>query len=438
MEHDDVTHDLANLLDSFDREGAYRVERVLKVADAERTELVRFVAGNGADLGPFVRKRIDLASGCGFAYEIIWHAQQQGARFVHLPRIIECRRVGTELTAVVEYVAGDTLETMVVREGASPALAERVLPSLCDAVAEVHENFAPPLIHRDLKPSNIVMAGDTPVIIDFGIARSYREGAQADTVRFGTRGYAAPEQFGFGQTSVRSDIYALGMLLFYCCTGVQPTGLLDAGILERLDVPPHLSRVMLKAAAFDPMARYAGARELKADLVKASKVVSGAGGGVSAPEREPEMGAQTKAALPPGGYRVDREWPQGVRGSSALLDRMVAQLAAIFGRVPAWVGVIWNIAVLCAYALVIAGSVLAVLEPTGENVRYPIWFLVLEYFFMLLPGFGAIAYLLLDRRRLRERISWLHGVTWRRELRVCLAIMVIPLIITMIVAQFVE
>ena len=51
-----------------------------------------------------------------------------------------------------------------------------------------------------------------PVLIDFGIARVWREGEEADTTHFGTRSYAPPEQYGFGQTDVRSDVYALGML----------------------------------------------------------------------------------------------------------------------------------------------------------------------------------------------------------------------------------
>lgn len=88
------------------------------------------------------------------------------------------------------------------------------------------------MIHRDLKPSNIIVTGAnyTPddgltfsslVIIDLGIARVWRDGADADTVKFGTRPYAPPEQYGFGQTSVRSDVYALGALLFFCLTGVD-------------------------------------------------------------------------------------------------------------------------------------------------------------------------------------------------------------------------
>ncbi|MZJ26328.1 hypothetical protein GT516_00170 [Collinsella sp. BIOML-A4] len=89
------------------------------------------------------------------------------------------------------------------------------------------------VIHCDLKPSNIIVSGvryaadagmtfSSLVIIDLGIAHVWRDGADADTVKFGTRPYAPPEQYGFGQTSVRSDIDALGALLFFCLTRTDP------------------------------------------------------------------------------------------------------------------------------------------------------------------------------------------------------------------------
>lgn len=89
------------------------------------------------------------------------------------------------------------------------------------------------MIHRDLKPSNIIVTGAnyTPddgltfsslVIIDLGIARVWRDGADADTVKFGTRPYAPPEQYGFGQTSVRSDVYALGRPVVLLLDGSRP------------------------------------------------------------------------------------------------------------------------------------------------------------------------------------------------------------------------
>ena len=78
---------------------------------------------------------------------------------------------------------------------------------MCEAVRELHECFNPPLIHRDLKPANIVLSNGRVFLIDFGIARVYRSGSVSDTSHLGTRAYAPPEQYGFGQTDTRSDVY---------------------------------------------------------------------------------------------------------------------------------------------------------------------------------------------------------------------------------------
>lgn len=136
-------------------------------------------------------------------------------------------------------------------------------------VNELHEGFAPPLIHRDLKPSNIVVSDGGLTIIDFGIARAFREGVGADTTHFGTRSYAPPEQFGYGQTDVRSDVYALGMLLYYLVTERDPDARVATGGFAEPDVPPMLRPVLQRACAFDPAARFSSVRALKAAFLAA-------------------------------------------------------------------------------------------------------------------------------------------------------------------------
>ncbi len=208
---DELTAALAGHLASLERDDSYRVDRVLKHSDVETTELVYFEGSGGGSLGPFVRKRIDASAQIGGAYERLFAAQHAGRRYEHLPRIVDCRRVGDELCVVMEYIEGETLGALVGRLGATPDYACELFGALCDAVAELHAGFASagemaaPVIHRDLKPSNIIVSGAnyTPdtgmtfsslVIIDLGIARVWREGADADTVKFGTRPYAPPEQ----------------------------------------------------------------------------------------------------------------------------------------------------------------------------------------------------------------------------------------------------
>src|ERR1700753_3581642 len=93
---------------------------------------------------------------------------------------------------------------------------------LCDVLDYLHSQ-SQPIIFRDLKPSN-VMRTDQGVIylIDFGIARYFKPGKLKDTIPFGSPGYAAPEQYGKGQTTAQADIYSLGALLYYMLSGLDP------------------------------------------------------------------------------------------------------------------------------------------------------------------------------------------------------------------------
>lgn len=277
---DELTAALAEHLASLDCDDSYRVERVLKRSTVETTELVYFEGTGGGSLGPFVRKRIDASAQIGGAYERLFAVQRAGRRFEHLPRIVDCRRVGDELNVVMEYIEGETLGALVDRLGATPDYARELYPVLCDAVGELHTGFAmagetsAPVIHRDLKPSNIIVTGAnyTPddgltfsslVIIDLGIARVWHDGADADTVKFGTRPYAPPEQYGFGQTSVRSDVYALGALLFFCLTGVDPKPGLDMREqCEARGIPTPLADAVCMSMALDPVKRFASAEAL--------------------------------------------------------------------------------------------------------------------------------------------------------------------------------
>ena len=392
--------DLARFMASFDRDGAYRVERVLKESPFETTELVTFSGANGSSLGPFVRKRIDAAAGLGSAYESLFAAQASGSRFVHLPRIIDCRHEGDELTVVMEYVRGRTLEELVGERGASERLARAVMPGICDAVAELHGSFAPPIIHRDLKPSNIILAGasETPVIIDFGIARAYRSGAQADTVRFGTRGYAAPEQFGFGQTSVRSDVYALGALLYFCCTGKQPSGAIEQAALDADGVSAPMAAVILRAAALDPAARYADA------------------------------GTLAGAILEVGGEHADRAQAQaqtdGVAPTPFPLPLRVPLIRRLFDactRAPL-LGGVWNVLLLVIAVALVPACIDVVLHPTGSNAGQPMWYNACIAILFVFPECELFLLLVASRRWWRCRLPVIGVPTTGRILKAMLAV----------------
>ena len=433
---DELTAALAEHLASLDRDDSYRVERVLKRSSVETTELVYFEGTGGGSLGPFVRKRIDASAQIGGAYERLFAAQRAGRRFEHLPRIVDCRRAGDELDVVMEYIEGETLEALVGRLGATPDYARGLFPALCDAVAELHAGFgevgkAPaPIIHRDLKPSNIIVSGvryaadagmtfSSLVIIDLGIARAWREGADADTVKFGTRPYAPPEQYGFGQTSVRSDVYALGALLFFCLTGVDPKPGLDMREqCEARGVPAPLADVICMAMALDPAKRFASAGALG----RATRAAYDLSCPVRPPAPAPVCAPASETVLT----------PQEPQSSTGLPKPAASAALGLLSRIPEPLGRIWNTLVCLSLLVFFAGSHFAVFHPTGANQGYPTWLLIIEYFFFVDGLMVLMHFALLDKRRLRRRFALLDSYRgkkfaklWLKALGVLLLCMII-------------
>lgn len=84
---------------------------------------------------------------------------------------------------------------------------------LCEILEKLH-SVTPPIVHRDTKPSNIIITNyEHVVLLDFNAAKYFADTDTADTILLGTKGYAAPEQYGFGSSTPQTDIYALGILL---------------------------------------------------------------------------------------------------------------------------------------------------------------------------------------------------------------------------------
>ena len=419
--------ELSNYLSSLDRDSCYRVDAVLKQGRLETTERVFFVGENGSELGPFVRKR--LAPGLGGAYERVYAAQRDGARLSHLPRIVECARQGDELVVVMEYVAGETLADAVASATDRPGLVRRVFPDLCDAVSELHELFDPPVIHRDLKPGNVMVSPGGVTLIDLGIARAYREGADQDTTHFGTRAYAPPEQFGFGQTDVTSDVYALGMLLFFCLVGRDPTPGDREGGFVASGVPEGLRGVVRCATELDPARRFASARSFKRALLD---VLGGLGEGVGekGPTGEKNVGpVAAPAAEPPATEPPATEPPTFAPPRTGR-----SRVSTLLASVPPLLGLVWDAVLLALCALCVAGCVMAVADPTPENAQRPFWYLVVSYFVFLAPAFVIVCYLLLDRRPLRREVPALARLTVRQETRVGLLV-ILGLFVVWVVAS---
>ena len=164
--------------------------------------------------------------------------KQQGARFDFLaesnilkrlqhpmlPRIVDIFEDAENIYIVEDFVEGITLDELLKREGkVDESLARQWFRDLCGVLHYLHTQQPNPIIYRDMKPSNIMLQPDGSLkLIDFGIAREYKEASSGDTTYIGTKGYAAPEQFGRAQTDARTDIYALGVTMYHLVTGKSP------------------------------------------------------------------------------------------------------------------------------------------------------------------------------------------------------------------------
>ena len=139
-----------------------------------------------------------------------------------LPRIVDIIDNGVTIYVVMDYIEGESLDKILNEYGAQPEeLVIGWAMQLCDALAYLHAQ-KPPIIYRDMKPANIMLKPEGNIkIIDFGIAREYKEQSLADTTVLGTKGYAPPEQYS-GQTDARADIFALGMTMHHLLTGIDP------------------------------------------------------------------------------------------------------------------------------------------------------------------------------------------------------------------------
>src|SRR5258708_6426483 len=125
---------------------------------------------------------------------------------------------------VMSFIQGETLQKYLAKQGGKLTVAEvvHIGIELCSVLDYLHAQ-KPPIIFRDLKPTNIMRTADGQIyLIDFGIARHFKPGQAKDTAIFGSQGYAAPEQYGRSQTTPRSDIYSLGVILYQLLSSRNP------------------------------------------------------------------------------------------------------------------------------------------------------------------------------------------------------------------------
>ncbi len=146
---------------------------------------------------------------------------QSTLRHPNIAALLDISEVAGQPCIVMEYVDGETLEERIGRNALPVKDALQILTAVTEAVGYLHENH---VIHRDLKASNIkITSGGTAKLLDFGLARDRLTPQLTRTgVAIGTLGYMAPEQLKAGTLNARTDIWALGVILYEMLTGSLP------------------------------------------------------------------------------------------------------------------------------------------------------------------------------------------------------------------------
>ena len=238
--------------------------------------------GDGAIVAikvPFMRFESDPAFFSRFQRE-----DEIGCSLQH-PSVLRVIRVKDKSRPYIamEFLEGQTLGQLLERRGALPVdEALSIASRVCDALVYLHQESIN-VIHRDLKPDNIMIQPDgTLRLMDFGIARSALRKVTLPGFggKMGTPAYISPEQVKGQRGDARSDLYALGAMLFQMTTGTLPFAgdseyeIMNARLSGDPPAPrsvnsalsPQVEEIILHAMARNPVDRYASAREMKAEL----------------------------------------------------------------------------------------------------------------------------------------------------------------------------
>ncbi len=187
----------------------------------------------------------------------------------HLPSIIDVIDLDDSFLIVMDYIEGRSLKSVLENGGAQDP--EQVIEwgkQICDVLGYLHSR-TPAIIYRDMKPANLMLKPDGNVmLIDFGTAREFKNRAMVeDTTCLGTRGYAAPEQFGgMGETTPRTDIYCTGATLYHLLTGHSPAEppyeIKPLSYWDPTYAGTGLEKIIIKCCQQDPAQRYQSCAEL--------------------------------------------------------------------------------------------------------------------------------------------------------------------------------
>lgn len=212
-----------------------------------------------------------------------FRAEASAAAGLQHPNIVAIHEVGVHEGRhyfAMEFVAGETLSKIISGEPLPPKRTARYVSIVAGAIEYAHQHG---ILHRDLKPSNILIdAQDQPRVTDFGLAKRLDEDSELTVTGqvLGSPNYMPPEQAQGGKATRRSDVYALGAILYHCITGRPPfqgarleevlrqvvqSEALAPRLLNR-DLPADLETICLRCLETDPSRRYATAQELADEL----------------------------------------------------------------------------------------------------------------------------------------------------------------------------
>lgn len=241
-------------LSNLDKDNCYTIVEVLKEIPYGRIEKV--VKDGIVYIRKYFLKEFDLTN----EYKILSQLNCDA-----LPKVYDYYQLSDSNVMIEEFLPGQNLTDFINSNGKiSCTQTVKIILELCDIVQFLHSQKNS-IIHRDIKPDNIICGADGHIkLIDFGAARNYKIYQTKDTVYFGTLGYAPPEQFGFGQTDHRTDIFSIGMTMLHMLTGKAPERG-DKNILSH-DIPRKLRKIIFTATQFDPDKRYSNVAALQTEL----------------------------------------------------------------------------------------------------------------------------------------------------------------------------
>ena len=271
-----------------------------------------------------------------------FHNEVRTARQVSHPnvcRVYDIGEVDGHLYLSMEYVDGEDLSGLLRRIGRLPEeRAVEIARQICSGLAAAHERG---ILHRDLKPANIMLDGAGKVrIMDFGLAAA----GEVDDVRAGTPAYMAPEQLAGREVSVRSDIYALGLVLYEVFTGKRAfdaktiadlvaqhqSGQITSPAVLVSSLDGAVDRAIMRCLDPEPSHRPTSALAVAAALPGGDPLAAAlAAGETPSPEMVAAAGAQTATVTPARGAL----W-LAVLAVAVVLCLRIGDQASLFARVP--------------------------------------------------------------------------------------------------------